>query len=581
MSLPQDRRQIASGRELPREAYCDQPYVVITDDGAWLCVLTTASGEEGHTSQHIIATRSMDKGATWSEPVSIEPSGPPESSWVMPLKIPNGRIYVFYVHNTDNLREVICDLGPWKDRSKRVDTLGHYMFKYSDDHGKTWSQERYEIPMRLTNIDRENPYGGRIRFFWGVGKPIIHGDRVYFGFAKVGRFGHGFMATSEGYFLSSDNILTEEDPSGIRWELLPDGDIGLRAPKGPVADEHNLVGLSDGSLYCTYRTIEGHNCHAYSRDGGHTWDGPQYATYAPDGRRIKHPRAANFVWKASNGKYLLWFHNNGAKWYNHGPGAGSRNVAWLSGGVEKDGYIYWSQPEIVLYADEDHRGPSYPDFIEADGRYFITATQKTTARVHEVDVELLEGLWNQPELRTVAEEGLVLSLKSESSGDLQSVVDMPRLPDLSQGGGFAVDFRILFDDLHGGQIILDTRGEDGKGIVLRTTDVETIKITLNDGRTEAAWDCDPRILKRGVWHHVAVIVDGSPRIIAFVVDGILCDGGEIREFGWGRFSRDLSDVNGSESTRVAPTLSGRLKELRVYDRYLRISEAVGNFQAAS
>jgi hypothetical protein len=580
-----DSRNIASGSEIPSEDYCDQPYVVKTDEGTWLCLLTTSSAQEGHSSQHVISSRSTDQGKTWSQPIDIEPPGLPESSWVMPLKVPSGRVYAIYVHNTDNLREVICDPVPERDmeqgKTRRVDTLGHFMFKYSDDHGRTWSQERYEIPVRMTKIDRDNPYQGKVRFFWGVGKPITHGDRAYVGFAKVGRFGHGFMATSEGYFLCSDNILTENDPLKVRWELLPDGDVGLRAPNGPVADEHNLVALSDGSLYCTYRTIEGHNCHAYSRDGGHSWDGPQYATYTPGGRRIKHPRAANFVWKASNGKYLLWFHNNGTNWFSRGPSAGNRNVAWLCGGVEKNGYIYWSQPEIVLYADEYLHGPSYPDFIEEDERYFLTETQKTIARVHEVDTELLEGLWNQSKLKVVAEKGLVLNLKAAADKPLPSIVNMPRLPALSQEGGFAIDFWVQFDNLNAGQTLVDSRAEDGKGILVSTTDAGSVKISLNDGRREAAWDCDrnQNVLRTGAWHHLAVVVDGGPRIICFVVDGTLCDGGETRPFGWGRFGRDLGDVSGSDSLKIAPAMNGRLRLLRIYDRPLRTSETVGNYQA--
>ena len=569
MSLPDDPRNIVHGFEIPSEGYCDQPYMVKTDDRAWLCVLTTGRGNEGDSGQHVVSTRSMDYGRTWSDLVDIEAPGPPESSWVMPVKVPGGRVYAIYVHNTDDLREVLSDSGP----IGRVDSLGHYMLKYSDDHGRSWSEERYEIPVRMTQIDRENPYRGEVRFFWGVGKPMIHGGKVYFGFAKVGRFGHGFMATSEGYFLCSENMLTEEDPAKIRWELLPDGEVGLKAPKGPVADEHNLVALSDGSLYCTYRTIDGHNCHAYSRDRGHTWDGPQYATYTPDGRRIKHPRAANFVRKLGNGKYILWVHNHGGTWYF------DRNPAWICGGVEKEGYIHWSQPEIVLYAGDPKTRISYPDFIEEEGRYFITETQKTVARVHEVDAALLGGLWNQSELRTVAEEGLTLNMSAEGEGCLRSIMEMPRLPDLSQGGGFATDFWIQFDDLSAGQIVLDAREEDSKGVLLTTTDLGTLQIRLNDGRTESAWDCDRGILKSGVWHHIAVSVDGGPKIITFLVDGVLCDGGEVRQFGWGRFSRDLGDINAAEYIRIAPTLNGRLAVLRIYDRYLRTSEVVGNFHA--
>src|SRR5690606_9310511 len=104
-----------------------------------------------------------------------------------------------------------------------------------------------------------NNVGGEILFFWGVGKPIAHGGSMWLGFAKVGKWGTpGGMVTSQGVFLRSDNILTEPDPGRILWELLPEGDEGLRAPKGPVADEANLVALSDGSLYATYRTIDGY-----------------------------------------------------------------------------------------------------------------------------------------------------------------------------------------------------------------------------------------------------------------------------------------------------------------------------------
>ena len=80
---------------------------------------------------------------------------------------------------------------------------------------------------------------------------------------------------------------------------------------------------------------------------------------------------------------------------------------------------------------------------------------------------------------------------------------------------------------------------------------------------------------------MAAIVDGGPKVISFVVDGVLCDGGETSIYGWGRFSPELGDVNGSDTLRVAPGLKGRLDRVRVYDRYLRTSEAVGNYHAGN
>ena len=570
-----DTRNITTGWEIPSEGYCDQPYVIINEDGSWVCTLTTGKGREGERGQHVVSTISTDQGRTWSDPVDIEPADGPEASWALPLKCPDGRIYAFYTYNKDNVREVRADMPGGV--CQRVDSLGVYAYKFSDDNARTWSDSRYEIPMRLFDIDRENVYGGRILFFWGVGKPFIHGSAVYLPSSKVGGFGKGFFTRTEGMILKSSNLLTQTDPSKHRWETLPDGRGGLRAPDGPIAEEHNVTPLGDGSLYCTYRTTQGYSCHAYSSDGGHTWTPPEYMTYRPGGRRVKNPRAANFVRRFSNGRFIYWFENHS------GTGYDGRNPAWLCGGTEKSGRIHWSQPEIVLYHDDPEARISYPDFIEQNGRYFITETQKTVARVHEIDPALLQGMWNQAENRRVATEGLVLDL-NENSCTPGSAARMPRLPDLSHGKGFSLDFWVAFENLSAGQVLFDTRKESGEGIGLSVTDRRTIQIaisgkSLRAGLCESAWDCDPGLLKTGTLHHVVVTVDGGPRVITFVVDGTLCDGGADRQFGWSRFHPELRSINAARKAKIAPTLNGKLKRLRFYDRYLRTSEAVGNYLA--
>ena len=111
--IAEDGRHISNGREIPSEFYADQPYIIHTDDDAWLCVMTTGSGREGQSGQHVVSMRSTDQGRSWEAPVKIEPDDGPEASWAVALKVPGGRIYAFYVHNTDNLREIKADNPPY------------------------------------------------------------------------------------------------------------------------------------------------------------------------------------------------------------------------------------------------------------------------------------------------------------------------------------------------------------------------------------------------------------------------------------------------------------------------------------
>jgi hypothetical protein len=577
-----DVRNIVTGSQIPRDNYSDQPYVVITKDGNWLCVLTTGAGAEGAQGQHVISTISSDKGRTWSTPVDIEPANGPEASWVMPLAVASGRVYVFYDYNAENLRYDTKSNDP--KTARRVDSLGSYALKFSDDYGRTWSKKRYYIPMRLMRIDRENAYGGKLLYFWGVGKPITTRYGAIFGFAKIGKWGQpGSMVSSQGCFMRSTNILTEPDPDKIRWTTLPAGDEGLRAPRGPVAEETNLVELGDGSLYATYRTIEGYNCHAYSRDGGDTWTPPAYATYTPTGRRIKHPRAANFVKKFSNGKFILWYHNHAGESVLTAPwdAFSTRNPAWITGGVEKDGFIYWAEPEILLYDVDPAIRMSYPDFIEDNGQFYVTETMKTAARVHQIDRSLLEGLWNQAETRSICRSGLVLT---QSEKDIRSgtAASIPPLPSLT-AGGFTVEFWIYLRELTPKQTVLDTRVESGKGIAIVISPRSTMELILSDGTRKSSWDSDPGVhegtLKTGIWQHVVFTVDGGPKIITVIIDGVLNDGGSLRDAGWARFDPALADVNGLASAQIAPSIFGKVKLFRIYNRYLRTSEAVGNWRA--
>lgn len=597
-----DWRNIQNGLVIPDETYSDQPYIVKTDDGAWLCAMTTGSGHEGASGQHIITVRSTDQGKTWTDKRDVEPGDGPEASYAVLLKSPSGRVFVFYNHNTDNIRSLKGDDPPYKNSVvKRVDSQGYFVFKYSDDHGKSWSPERYTIPVREFEIDRNNVYEGDIKFFWNVGRAFAYEGSAYVPLIKVGGFGEGFFTSNEGALLQSDNLFKVKDPAKAKWNTLPDGDIGLRTPPngGPIAGEQSYSILSDGSFYSVYRTIDGYPVYTYSRDGGHSWDTPQYLRYA-NGRLVKHPRAANFAWKCENGKFLYWYHNHGGKFIMEHPERRSmayqdRNPVWVLGGVETDSpdgkIIAWTQPEILLYDDDPMVRMSYPDLVEDQGNYYITETQKDIARVHQIDESLLTQLWGQFENEKQTQEGVILSWENTGT-TLPQNIEAPILPDFYKrdpnrvdGGGmnlrngFTIDIAFALNELTQGQTLLDARDSAGKGWVLDLTTQKTLELSMSDGRTQTVWDCDQELLSAGQNHYMSIIVDGGPKVIAFVVDGVLNDGGETRQFGWGRFNPYLQSVNGAEELKIGSEINGNIKQVTIYDRAIKVSEAIGNYNA--
>jgi|UniRef100_UPI0040492236 hypothetical protein len=578
-----DWRHISHGREIPTENYSDQPFLTHTDDGAWVCTVTTGPGHEGVSGQHVVSVRSDDRGRTWSAPIDVEPSAGPEASYAVLTKVPSGRLYVFYNHNSDNQRAVKADNPPYENGlCMRVDSIGYYVFKFSDDHGRSWSANRYPIDVRAFEIDRNNADRGKVRYFWNVGRPFMHNSALYVSLHKVGGFGEGFFTSSEGVLLRSENILTETDPTKITWATLPDGERGIRSPQGggPIAEEHSYSVLSDGSFYVVYRTTDGHPAFAYSRDEGHTWSAPDYQKFA-NGRMMKHPRAANFAWRLQNGKYLYWFHNHGGTWYE------DRNPVWLCGGVEQDGpdgkIIAWSQPEIFLYDDDTYVRMSYPDLIEDQSEVWISETQKDQARTHRVPPEFMAALWNRTPADAITRRDLILEF--DGTTPIPSSIAAPTLPEFTQRDvslaymgqgnlrtGFSIDLSLRIASLNPGQVLLDTRTPTGKGFALIVNEFGSIEIMLQDGHTENHWAVDPGVIRANQCHHLTAIVDAGPHIISFVVDGVLCDGSTSRKYGWGRFSPQLRHVNGSETLAI----NSAVTSLRIYSRALLTGEAIAN-----
>jgi hypothetical protein len=585
----EDLRNIKQGTPLLANYYADQPYLAETLDGGLLCVVTTGTSHEGSSGQHVMSMKSFDGGRTWRDRTPVEAPTEPISSWGVPITTPSGRVFVFYIFNKDDLKELPADDPPYPGGvTHRVDTQGYYAFRWSDDHGKTWSKERGYMPVREFAIDRSNPTGGKIRFFWNVGKAFISEGSIYVPLHKVGGFGEGWLTSSEGALVCSEDLLTAEDPLSATWTTLPEGEYGIRSPEGggPVAEEHSFAVLSDGSFFTVFRTIDCHPGCAYSRDKGRTWSKPQYMRFA-SGKLMKHPRAANFVWKMKDGGYLYHFHNHGGPYLREHPERRTicyteRNPVWLCRGWEEDSpegkVLAWSQPEVGLFADDPMIRMSYPDFVEHKGEFLFTETEKAEARIHRLSPRVVQAVRKDNAGRTLEELTPICHWQRLTNG--KQKISMPPLPPFIKradkspfgsfftGKGFSIELLLELTSPPAHRCnLLFNRGPDGSGLVVALEADNTLSLLLNDGQTCALWESDP-LEADGNFSHIFITVDSSARLICFYENGVINDGGENRQFGWGRLSPYFRNKYMSKELTVNPVEGSSLAWFKFYGRAL-------------
>ena len=234
--------------------YYDQPQIVHHPSGDWICVLTGAS-EEGDPQENVYVTRSTSNGRTWEIPRAIEPPhiGGPPAAWVNPIMSSTGRVYAYYTYDSMNHSHLP---GSSKARD-RTDLLGQQVFRFSDDAGRTFSTERYVIPIAEKLIDRTNEFNGSVHEGWAVGKPISVNSIVHTQFTKrlcasptdkTPRCGRGRTPQSklreytpmQAFVVSSPNIESEVDPTKITWNTMPEGDTGLRAMQKAISSKSGM-----------------------------------------------------------------------------------------------------------------------------------------------------------------------------------------------------------------------------------------------------------------------------------------------------------------------------------------------------
>jgi hypothetical protein len=580
----------------------------------------------------MVSMRTHDEGKTWTgfnpiEPYSNATTGQVSAYGSVAARSDGSRIFALWIQNVHNVSHL-----PGKPSSPatfRADMLGNFVWKFSDDRGETWSARHYTIPVPYNYIESVNSFSkakngtGDVQIMWEVDhlKTLKDGTLI-FAFTKIGTY--PVAAPEEMFVLASSNLLSEDDPEKVVWDMWPHGDHGITATGHPddpgfVAEEPHVVPVhEDDMLTLFWRTTQGYIGHSTSQPGGpgqfaKPWTKSTFASYLPtwaDGYRnaswLKHPRGPLSPKRQSNGQVLMTYYNTaplGAA-FTHLK-VSDRNMMWLTAGhdIFPEG-LQWTQPELLLYERQRDRGHGYPDIVAAkSGEIYVTETFKSSpqseAKTHKVPKVLLDLLYRQTSINETAADGVVASF------DGNDVVKFDRgaLPDFQtypkDRYGFSVDMWLNPTYAKLDQtVLLDASavgmgGDDSGGRVKISyfSSNGTIMVDMVDTKgSRVRFGTDPvcsQRLKDGQQsaHHVGVLVDAGPKMIAFVVDGKLCDGGpDLKAWANGHQLFDLAFGNvggggGGGSAGSVEVCTDLVSGGRWYDRALYVTEMIGNWRA--
>ncbi len=532
-----DPRWFGSGKLLARKGYYDQPYLAALRSGEWICIATTSAGSEGAADQHLVLMRSADHGKSWTPPMRaiepLEPDGakPLQPSWGCPWTGPDGRLFVFYnVASGDPVRPV------------------NYRYRVSEDGGRSWSAA-VDLPIRKTLLDEEWP---RV-ISWGVSAPFLQDGSLYVSFTRLTASKERY---GEGWLFRSPNAASEPDLSRHRWEMLPEGSRGIRGEgMGDVQEEHQLVPLDDGRLFCVFRTLEGYIGQTFSLDQGRTFAPPQQAR-GIDGRLIKQPLACPRLLRDGAGHLYLWTHENDARavpMRNK-----DRDTVWLRAAHFRDGDCLWGPPEMLLYdfAPPFGSGMSYPDWLADDDGMVLTTTQKKEVRQFRVPADFLQ----------VVREGAPVP-PPDIEWERGKPVPGSR-QEIDKQNGFTLEVRLSNPALEGHWITL--RGGGGCSLSL-AREGEDVVARVSDGEGRPVSCVFDAALLKADDPVVSLIVDLRARRVCAILSGLLDDGGARRAGGVGLLPPGFSfDSLSAPEMDTEPAI----ERIRLWHRPLLIAETI-------
>jgi len=290
----------------------NEHFLVFDGPDGSLMAVWTQSTFEGQPDQRIVFARSDDEGNTWTPPKVIAGYCPPAkgdmASWGFPMVSTKGRIYVLYSKHIG-----INDM--W------THTTGLMAGIYSDDAGKTWSQEQV-IPMPRSKWDNPDPKMPPNWIVWQKPQRLSEG-KYFAGFTRwispavrpPAPMEVWWAEASVVEFMRFENIDDHPETKDIKMSFFASNGEALKVglighPEVSVVQEPSVVALPDGRIFCTMRTTTGNPYWSISEDAGRTWQKPEPLRYQDDGPAFLHPCSPCPIYRVSDAEYIFLYHNH-------------------------------------------------------------------------------------------------------------------------------------------------------------------------------------------------------------------------------------------------------------------------------
>ena len=353
-------------------------------DGSLMSIWTQHITMNPEAKSHILFSKSIDKGVTWSKPKHlVGPKNKGDSThitvWAFPMVSKSGRIYVLWNQNQGFAGWIFFHTG-------RMSGM------YSDDMGKTWSEPQ-EIKMPLSPYDDPT---GIVPSEWIVWqKPERIGDGKYFvGYSRWPNESKAYYnkkTAPSGWtwlesvveFMKFENIDENPEPRDIKITYSAWGEQALRVPHYiepglSIAQEPSIVTLPDGRLFCVMRTGSGFIWYSVSADFGATWSNPRPLLRKDHGSPILQPVSCSPIYKLADGRYVLLHHNNRGDISDPSKIFGPRTPAYLALGEFRPGAdqpIWFSESKIFV----DNKGLNSAGELVTRGNDAATYTSFSTS----------------------------------------------------------------------------------------------------------------------------------------------------------------------------------------------------------